>query len=84
MTQKDKRIERLLSKPKDYRFDELRTLLKGLGYTEYSKGNTSGSRVMFAKDGDAPILLHAPHHPPYLKTYMINMIIDYLRERGDI
>lgn len=84
MSKKDKRIERLLQKPKDYRFDELRSLLIGLGYTESSKGNTSGSRVMFSKEGGQPIMLHCPHNPPYLKAYMINYIIDYLKERGDI
>ena len=84
MTQKDKRIERLLSKPKDYRFDELRTLLKGFGYTESNKGSTSGSRIMFEKDDAPPIMLHVPHNPPYLKAYIINLIIDHLKERGDI
>ena len=50
MGKKEKAIARLLQKPKDYRFDELRTLLTGLGYTESNKGNTSGSRVIFTKE----------------------------------
>ena len=84
MGKKEKAIARLLQKPKDYRFNELRTLLTGLGYTESNKGNTSGSRVIFVKDGGQPIMLHRPHNPPYLKMYMINMVIDYLKERGEI
>lgn len=85
MSRKNKRIDRLLSKPKDYTFDELRALLNSLGYEEYSKGKTSGSRVQFMKSGKPfPILLHRPHDPPYLKTYMINQIIAYLKENGDI
>lgn len=84
MGKKEKSIARLLQKLKDYRFEELRTLLTSLGYTESSKGNTSGSRVMFSKDNSQPIMLHRPHNPPYLKAYMINYIIDYLKERGEI
>ena len=84
MGKKEKAIARLLQKPKDYRFDELKTLLLSLGYTECTKGSTSGSRVMFSKNKGQPIMLHKPHNPPYLKTYMINYIIDYLKEKGEI
>lgn len=85
MSKKDKRIERLLSKPRDYTFDELRALLNSLGYIENNKGKTSGSRVQFMKkDRPYPLLLHCPHNPPIVKLYMIEIVINYLIENGDI
>lgn len=78
-------IERLLSKPKDYTFDEAKTLLNRLGYELYTKGSTSGSRVKFYRESDqAKILLHRPHNPELFKSYMINDLIQNLRERGDL
>lgn len=42
MSKKDKLIERLKSKPKDFTYDELKVLLNYLGFYENSKGKTSG------------------------------------------
>lgn len=84
MSTKEKRIKRLLQKPRDYTFDELRALMNSLGYSENNKGKTSGSRVQFVKEGKPPVLLHCPHNPPYLKKYMVNQLIDFLRENGEI
>lgn len=39
-----KLINKLRSKPKDFTFDELETLLDLLGFTKSNKGRTSGSR----------------------------------------
>lgn len=80
-----KRIARLMQKPTDYTYDELRALLHSLGYEEYNKGRTSGSRVMFAKtDNGKTLMLHIPHKPPYLKKYAIDNVIKFLKESGDI
>ena len=75
---------RLLQKPKDYSYEELKSLLSVLGYQENMKGKSSGSRVAFLKDGYSPILLHRPHHPPYVKQYLINELITRLKESGEI
>ena len=45
MTKKNKLLERFLSVPKDFTYDELKTLLRSLGYEESNLGKTSGSRV---------------------------------------
>jgi len=45
MSKKEKLMARLLSKPKDFTFEELIVLLGCLGYTEVNIGKTSGSRV---------------------------------------
>ena len=56
-------------------------MLKGLGYTKEEKGKTSGSRVMFCKDGYPPILLHKPHPRKELLAYQIRQLTDY-EKRG--
>ena len=50
---KEKLIAKLKSNPKDFTFDEMKTLLEALGFVMSNKGKTSGSRVKFMK-GDIP------------------------------
>lgn len=78
MSKKEKLIARLLSFPKDFTYDEMRTLLCALGFEERSKGKTSGSRVEFAK-GANTILLHKPHPSNVLKPYQVRQIVDELK-----
>ena len=47
MSKAEKLIIRLLSKPTDFSWDELRKLLCALGYTQINMGKSSGSRVRF-------------------------------------
>ncbi len=47
MSKKEKLLERLKAKPKDFTYDELKTLLNYLGFNEYNKEKTSGSAVKF-------------------------------------
>ena len=85
MSKKEKQIKRLLSKPKDFTYNELSSLLKGLGYTEDKKGKTSGSRVAFINSSNLNIIrLDKPHPDNNLKSYLINYIITKLKEGGDI
>ena len=82
MSKKEKLLERLLSHPKDFTFDELTTLLNRLGYVMTKAGKTGGSRVSFVNgDGDY-IRLHKPHPRNILKQYQIDDVIDVLSERG--
>ena len=71
MTKIDKIKKRLLSKPKDFGWSELTTVLSSLGYEEYNSGKTSGSRVRFINDGHGDIMLHKPHPKPVLKGYQL-------------
>ena len=81
----DKRIERLLSRPKDYTFTEAHSLLKSLGYKLMQKGSTSGSRVMFYREADdSKILLHKPHPQDTMPGYAVKQVIEQLLERRDI
>lgn len=85
MSQFQKAIERLRTIPKDYTYTELKGLLIKLGYVEYTKGSTSGSRVKFFRDSDgSTIILHKPHPTDILKEYAIKEVITKLSEAGDI
>ena len=82
MGQKEKLIKKLLSKPKDFTFTEAETLLNYFDYVRSNKGKTSGSRVIFVKEGCHAILLHKPHPQKDLKTYQIKQLADYLEQEG--
>ncbi len=82
MSRKEKLLTRLLSKPKDFTFEELITLLGFFSYKQANLGKTGGSRVAFTNvDGDY-IRLHKPHPRNILKPYQVKDIISALQERG--
>jgi hypothetical protein len=82
LSKKEKLVRRLLSRPADFTFDELTTLLKSLGYSMHTAGKTSGSRVTFANEDGDYIRLHKPHPRNILKLYQIDDIAANLTERG--
>ena len=62
MSKFEKAKERIKLRPKDYTYTEARSLLSQMGFVEYQKGKTSGSRVKFYRKEDQKIiLLHKPH-----------------------
>lgn len=80
MGQKEKLIERLLSRPKDFTFEEAETLLGYFSYVRSNKGKTSGSRVAFTSSEHPPILLHKPHPRKELLNYQIKQLIAFLEQ----
>ena len=82
MGQKEKLIQRLKSKPKDFTFDDAETLLKYLDYIRSNKGKTSGSRVIFVHEKRPPILLHKPHPRKELLVYQVRQLVDFLQGEG--
>jgi len=82
MSRLEKEIERLKSKPKDYTYDEVKSLLNKFGFYENNKGRTSGSRVEFIKNGEVEIELHKPHPKNIIKPYQIKIIIKKLKDGG--
>ncbi len=82
MSRQEKLLERLLSRPKDFTYEEMKKLLNNLGFYEDNKGKTSGSRVSFIKydDKDKKIVLHKPHPENILKSYQIKDVIKQLIE----
>ena len=85
MSKKEKLLARILTKPKDFTYDELRKLLNGFDYIEDNSGKSSGSRVAWIHEkGKHVIRLHKPHPGNILKSYQINQILDELKSEGYI
>lgn len=82
MGQKEKLIQKLRSRPKDFTFQEAETLLGYLTYQRFNKGKTSGSRVLFYSEGHAPILLHKPHPRKELLEYQVRQLLEILKQEG--
>lgn len=82
MGQKEKLIQKLKSRPKDFSFQEAETLLGYLSYQRSDKGRTSGSRVIFYREGRASILLHKPHPRKELLEYQVKQLLEVLEQEG--
>jgi hypothetical protein len=83
MSKGEKLVKRLLSKPKDFTYNELKSLLSHLGYVESQSGKTSGSRVAFINEKDKHIIrMHKPHPGNELKKYQIEQLIEELKARS--
>lgn len=83
MSKSEKLVLRLLSRPKDFTYSEVKTLLRYLGFEEIHKGKTSGSRVMFQRSSDkVSILLHKPHPGNIVKLYVIDQLIEFYGKWG--
>ncbi len=82
MGRKEKLIQRLKSKPKDFTFDDAEALLNYLDYIRSNKGKTSGSRVIFSNENHGDILLHKPHPQKELKAYQIKQLLGILKQEG--
>ena len=81
MSKKDKLIDRLLNKPKDFTFDEMVTLLS---YFEYNlKQGGTGSGAKFIRENSNEVInFHKPHPNGVLKKYVIDQVIEKLRKDG--
>lgn len=85
MSRLDKAKERIRSKPKDYTYNEAKSLLMQLGFREYIKGKTSGSRIKFYRELDNKmILLHKPHPGNIMSSGAVEALADFLFDLGEI
>ena len=85
MSQFDKAKERLSLCPKDYTYSEAKYILSQLGFKEYNKGKTSGSRVKFYRASDKSIImLHKPHPGDVMSPGAIKDLANRLKEMGEI
>lgn len=82
MSQKEKLIRRLKSKPKDFTFNEISVLLGYFSYKCFNKGKTSSSRIIFVSKEHPSITLHKTHSRKELLTYQIKQIIEMLEQEG--
>ena len=82
MAQKNKLLQKLNRHPNDFTWDELVALLKGFGWKQIKSKKTGGSRRRFVHDRYAPISLHQPHPGNVLKSYVVNVVIEALKQEG--
>jgi hypothetical protein len=80
MRQHEKLLNRLKGRPKDFRWEQLKTLLAGFGYRE-EKGSGSRRKFFNAKTG-VGISLHQPHPRNELKSYQVREVLDHLKQEG--
>ena len=79
MSKFEKLLKRFLSKPKDFKYGELATLLSGLGYSQVK---LRGSRRKFARGNGHTIHCHEPHPKPELPKYVLDLVADELKKEG--
>ena len=80
MTKSKKLLNRFLSRPKDFTYNELLSLLSNEGYKEQQG---SRSRVVFFNEElKHNIKLHKPHPGNVLKRYQIDLVIQELKING--
>ncbi len=85
MTKFEKAIKRIKTVPKDFTYDELKSLLVHLGFEESSKGKTSGSAICFFRKSDNRVFMfHKPHPGNIVKPVYIKKLLEYLKESGEI
>ena len=82
MGKHEKLLARLKARPSDFTFDELETLLTGLGFRRADSGKTSGSAVRFVHPHYQAIRLHKPHPGNELKRYVVNELLEKLENEG--
>ena len=81
----EKAKERLKAIPKDYTYSEVRTLLRHIGFEEFNKGKTSGSRVKFYRKKDGLIImLHKPHPGDVMSVASTRDVYEQLHRIGEI
>lgn len=84
MGKNEKLVERLLSNPKDFSWDELVKVLGHYGYDEKKAGKTGGSRRKFIDAEGNIISVHKPHPSNIVKTYIIRNVIEHLITNGKL
>ena len=76
-------MEKFLSEPSDFTYDEMVQLLGLFGYEEDNSGKTSGSAVRFVRDGEfSQIRFHKPHPQKIMKKYILRYIREILESEG--
>jgi hypothetical protein len=82
MGRHEKLIAKLKTRPRDFTFTELESLLAGFGCGLSNSGKTSGSAVRFVHPEFQVIRLHKPHPGNELKRYVIDDVIEKLESEG--
>ena len=81
MSKKEKLLEKLLSRPPNFTWDEAVRLMKQYNF-ELAKN--SGSRRVFKHTSGLKIFLHEPHPQNTLLDYAMEKLIEGLKSSGEI
>lgn len=82
VSRKEKLIDKLQGKPKNFTWDEV---LKLMGLCGFSLIKKSGSARMFVHDVKrVKVRLHEPHPRPTLLPYMVEQLLEGLRAAGEL
>ena len=85
MSKYEKALERIRNKPKDYTFNEAKTLLEKIGFEEVKHGKTSGSGYKFYRKKDNRVFFcHKPHPRKVMTEGAVEALLELLREAGEI
>ncbi|MCM1057454.1 MAG: type II toxin-antitoxin system HicA family toxin [Firmicutes bacterium] len=85
MSRFEKAKMRILNVPSDYTYTEAKYLLGKLGFEEYNKGKTSGSRVKFYRESDKRIImLHKPHPEEIMDRGAVADLVKKLHEMREL
>jgi hypothetical protein len=80
MSKHEKAIHRLRSKPKDFKWSELVSIMIGFGF-ELEKASGSGRKFIFPST-EATLFIHEPHPSRVLKPYQVRDAVDFLELEG--
>lgn len=81
MSKKDKLIEKLLSRPANFTWNEAVTLMK---QCDFEMVKNSGSKRVFRHSSGLKIFLHEPHPQNTLLDYAMKELIEGLKSAGEI
>jgi hypothetical protein len=82
MSKQRKLVSRLLSRPRDFEWRELKLIMSAFGYELKTTGG-SGRKFMHAETC-AVFFMHEPHPSKILKSYQVNAAIDVLKKEKHI
>lgn len=82
MSKRQKAIERLLSKPSDFEWNELTLLMEGFGYELKTTGGSG--RKFIHRETRATLFMHQPHPSRILKAYQVRETIQFLKQERHI
>lgn len=80
MSKREKLLKRLASRPKDFTWSELVSLMRALGY-ELERSSGSGRKFIHPVT-EATMFIHEPHPAKVLKPYQVDDAIDFLAKEG--
>ncbi len=83
MSTADKACKRLMSRPKDFTWEELATVMKSFDY-ELKTGSGGSGRKFIHRLTQATFMVHEPHPAKVLKAYQVAGAINFLKQEKHI